>query len=176
MEKFCDHKTLGTRKVSENSLLHKIKKELEEFVSNGVLEEGFVVNQFKFSIPKEVENFLALFANDVHIMHILLETYISKEEKVEFEIEYIKGKTLGKYSEFINFLEQIEEVRYRKFPKSFLNLNAHFLISQLPESSRRILRANRNLFTDYREDSLYISLYLEIKSFTLDFDYYGKIL
>ncbi len=161
--------------------LSGIKQELEDFVLEGIPEEGFIVNSFTFSIPKEIENFLDLFANDVHIMHIMLETYISKKEKVEFEIEYIKGKPLGKYSEFIGYLEQIEEVRYRTFPsrtfpRSFLHLNAHFLISQLSESSKRTLRANRNLFTEYREDSLYISLYLEIKSFVFDFDYYGKVL
>ncbi len=162
--------------MSANPSLQEIKGEFEEFVKNGILNGGFIVNQFNFSIPEEIESFFGVVTDGVHIMHISLETYISKKEKVEFAIEYIKNKPLGKYSEFINFLEQIEEVRYRKFPKSFLYLNAHFLISQLPESSRRILRANRNLFTDYREDSLYISLYLEIKSFTLDFDYYGKIL
>jgi hypothetical protein len=65
---------------------------------------------------------------------------------------------------------------YKKFPRSFLYFNMHFLISQLSNTSKRIIRANRNLFTEYREDSLYISLYSEIKRFKFDFDYYGNIL
>jgi hypothetical protein len=109
-------------------------------------------------------------------MHIDFDVYISKKEKAEFLIEIIKNRPIGKYSELVDHLELIEEVRYRKFPRSFLRLGINFLISQLSDSSKRIIRDNRNIFTEYREDSLYISLYLVIKKFTFDFDYYGKVL
>jgi hypothetical protein len=159
-----------------NPSLQEMKSEFEEFVRNGILDEGFIVNHFYFSIPKEVENFFDIVVDDIYIMHISLDTYISKKEKAEFFIEYVKNRPIEKYSELVKYLEKIEEVKYRKFPRLFLRFNMHFLISKLSDVSKRIIRANRNLFTEYREDSLYISLYLEIRKFSFDFDYYGKVL
>jgi hypothetical protein len=159
-----------------NVELSKIKKEFEELVRNGILNEGFIVNCFYFSIPEEIENFFYIVADDIYIMHIALNVYLSKKEKAEFFIEYIKNRPIEKYLELVKYLEEIEEVKYKKFPRSFLYFNMHFLISQLSDTSKRIIRANRNLFTEYREDSLYISPYLEVKRFKFDFDYYGNIL
>jgi hypothetical protein len=159
-----------------NPKLIEIKKEFEELVMEGILDRGFVVDSFTFSIPKEIENFFEAVANDVYIIHFALDTYLSKKEKAEFLVEVIKNRPIDKYSGIIDYLERIEKVRYKKFPKSVLHLALHFLVSQTSEPSKRIIRANRNLFTEYREDSLYISLYLDIKDFLFDFAYYGKVL
>ena len=159
-----------TPKISE------LKKEFEELVMNGILNEGFIVNCFYFSIPKEIKKFFDVVVDDIYIIHTALNVYLSKKEKAEFFIEYIKNKSIEKCLELVKYLEEIEEVKYKKFPRSFLYFNMHFLISQLSDTSKRIIIANRNLFTEYREDSLYISLYLEVKRFKFDFDYYGNIL
>jgi len=156
--------------------ISELKKEFEELVMNGILNQGFIVNYFYFSIPKKVENFFHIVADEIYIIHMALNVYLSKKEKAEFFIEYIKNRPIEKYLELVKYLEEIEEVKYKKFPRSFLYFNLHFLISQLSDTSKRIIRANRNLFTEYREDSLYISLYLETKRFKFDFDYYGNIL
>jgi hypothetical protein len=162
--------------MSANPSLQEIKRNFEEFVRGGMLDEGFIVNHFYFSIPKKVENFFETVADDIYIMHISLDAYISKKEKAEFLIGYVKNRPIEKYADLLKYLEEIEEVKYRKFPRLFLHFNMHFLISQLSDTSKKLIKASRNLFTKYVEDSLYISLYLEIKSFSFDFDYYGKVL
>jgi hypothetical protein len=153
-----------------------LKQEFEEFVRNGILDHGLVVDSFSLSIPKGIENFFEVVAHDVYIIHFTFDVYFSRKEKAEFLIEIIKNRPIDKYSGIIDYLERVEKVRYKKFPKSVLHLALHFLVSQTSEPSKRIIRANRNLFTNYKEDSLYISLYLNMKHFLFDFAYYGKVL
>jgi hypothetical protein len=154
----------------------EIKKEFEEFVRDGIPNEGFIVDSFHFSIPEKVENFFDLIANDIYIMHISLDTYISRKEKAEFSIEYTRNKPIGKYSELIDHLEILEKVKYKKFPRSFLYLIMNFLISGLSNTSKEIILTNRNIFDEYHENTLYITMFLKIKRFKFDFTYYGKIL
>ncbi len=122
-----------------------------------------------------MEKFLIPVANVVDSIYFSLIIYISKDEVVQFRLNWYKNRPIKKYSDY--YFEDFDPER-EKFLITELDFFINFYIYELSTDDIDYIETNKNLFTEFiRNDQIsLIILHSEVKNFIFDFRYYGKIL
>jgi hypothetical protein len=150
--------------------LSEIKKGLEDLVIEGIPEEGFIVNSFKFSIPSYMEEFFDSVADDISIFDIYLDAWLSRRIQAIFVIAYRDHFSVEKKKRSFNeHKDDFGDQGYTKYPIIHLSFNIYFERINLPISSLKKIEENKHLFKDFGINDSYVSLYYTIKDFDFDF-------
>jgi hypothetical protein len=157
--------------------LSEIKQRLENFVLEGVPEEGFIVNSFTFSIPEEIEKFFNDIVDEIYALDAFLDIWLSRQEQAIFVLAYRDyfsseernyGLNRYKKDEFTQDLE--------RYPAIYLGFNVFFETKNLSPKSLEKIENHKHLFKDFSKDEEYVSLYWRSKNFDISFDYYWEVL
>jgi len=157
--------------------LSEIKRKLKDFALEGILEEGFIVNSFSFSIPEEIEKFFNIVVDDISIFETFLEVWISDKRQAIFVISYRNHFSSEKRrSELNKYENDFGDHDPPKYPVIYVGFNIHLESDNLSHTSLRMIEKYKHLFNDFFKDELYFSFYYLIEDFEIDFDYYGEVL
>jgi len=157
--------------------LSEIKKRLEDFVLEGILEEGLIVNSFGLSIPKEIEKFFNIVVDDISIFETFLEVWISDRRQAIFIISYKNYFSSEDRSSKLNKHEDgLRDYDPTKYPVIYTGFGIHFETYNLSIASLGAIEKHKHLFNDLNKNEIYFSLYYLIEDFDIDFDYYGEVL
>jgi hypothetical protein len=157
--------------------LLELRKEFEELVGNGILNEGFIVNCFHFSVPEEIEKFFDTVVDEISIFETFLEVWISDRRQAIFTISYRNYFSSEKRSYGLNkYEDDFGDYDPTKYPVIYAGFGVHFETYNLSTTSLDMIEKHKNLFNDFNKNEVYFSLYFLIEDFDLDFDYYGEVL
>jgi hypothetical protein len=157
--------------------LSEIKKGFENFVIEGIPEEGFIVNSFSLSIPESIEKFFDTIVDEISIFEPFLEVWISEKKQAVFAISYRNYFSLErKRFELNKYEDDFGSDNYAKYPIIYTGFGIHFETYNLSSTSLDTIEKHKNLFNDLNKNEVYFSLYFLIEDFDLDFDYYGEVL
>jgi len=157
--------------------LSELKRKLEDFVAEGIPEEGFIVNSFTFSVPEEMEKFFNDIVDEIAILDIFLDIWFSKQKQAIFVLAYRDYFSSEERNYGLNRYRKDEFTQdFAKYPVVYLGFNIFLETKNLsPESLKKIERY-KNLFKDFSKDEEYVSLYWRCENFDVNFDYYGEVL
>jgi len=163
--------------------LSEIKRKFEKLVKGGIVDKGFFVKDFSFEIPEPVENIFNVAEDFIDTVYISFIAYIPNNEVVEFQLDYFKHrpKHIKTYSKFYNYYYAQLKLRenWRKeeyYPIVEFHMYIHPDISEMPKDILELIKSNKEIFKEFIERPLgSITLILEIKNFTFDFDHYGRV-
>ncbi len=173
MEKFFSQGEVEEMKPK----LSEIKQKLEDFVREGIPEEGFIVNSFTFSIPEEVEKFFNDIVDEVSIFDAFLDIWLSRQEQAIFVLAYREYFSSEKRSYGLNKYKKGEFTnQHEKYPYIYLGFNIYFETPKLSTESLEKIEKHRHLFKDFGKNKEYVSLYWRSENFDIDFRYYGEVL
>ena len=159
----------------------ELKQEFEKFVNESpVFERGLIIRNFSLNIPEEIQNYLDKVHDYIFGFSIFLVLPFSPNEYAHFSVSH-------NFKEPLTENNPRSEVEIRSIEKN----NFHFAFVGLNEPFIEILftahPAPPNFFKDLEQCKKYLVysqilstnfalVDLLIKEFSIDFDYYGKLL
>ncbi len=160
--------------VKKEMNLERLKEATEEFVREGLIYDGLIIENFSFEVPKVIEEF---FEKDIYAISFYVNLPLGVEDKLAFFlISYSKEpKSLIKKSEIVDI---------KKLPCYAINKKVLEIIVSLrptdniPDLIKPLEKCN---YQDFFKLVYYVNLNggtfsMYIEDFLIDFDYYGKVL
>jgi hypothetical protein len=170
------------KKIEKNlEGIEEVKKEFEKFVSDSpVFERGLIIRSFSLNIPEEIQNYLDKVYYYIYEFSLFLVLPFSNYEYARFSVSY-------------NFKEPLKEENLRKEVKikNIEKQDSHFMFVDQNKAFVEILfvahPAPPNFFKDLGKCKKYLVysqilstnfalVSLLIREFSIDFDYYEKVL
>ncbi len=150
----------GAKKMKPKIL--ELRQKFENFVAKGMLEEGFIVNSFSFSIPKEIEKFFEIVIDDIYVFNNFLEVWISSRRQAIFTISYRNYFSSEKSRvEFHKYEDDFEDQDPTKFPVIYLVFGVHFENDNLsPNSLEAIEKYKHFLMSSIKTTYMFLCIFL----------------
>jgi hypothetical protein len=150
--------------------LSEIKKNLEDFVAEGIPEEGFIVNSFRFFIPESIEKFFDTFVDKISIFDIFLDVWLSGRRQAIFVVAYRDYFSSEERNSGLNeYKEDFGNRDPKEFPVVYVGFNIYFERKDLSPAALRTIEEHKHFFKDFSIDESYVSLYWRAKDFDIDF-------
>jgi hypothetical protein len=171
-------RSLGTCK---EKTITKLKQEFEELVNNSsAFERGLIINNFSFSIPKELENLIYNAYECIYGFSFYLFLPLSDNEYGCFSVSHslkepIKEEDIRKVFEINSTSNRHPHLVFEDLNEPFVVVL--FILHPVPENFFENLKECSKYLVDVNRVLNFVALVrLSIKDFKIDFDYYWEVL
>jgi hypothetical protein len=163
---------VDTKHKTKESILLELKRNFEQFVKNGALNEGLIINRILFNINPAIKIIKDIEDNNLYKIEFYLDFYIPEGAKANFKTIFnFRKNELTRNSEVIHFKRNLDYSLISRPAVLTLDIFTHFPVFSKNFFKNKGDIYNSHLYPELSEYERYSSFSLLIANVLIDYVY-----